>query len=50
MKELSANKTKIFCTIGPASESQQVMEQGVDAVSQSFVEPRSVVVFERRCK
>ena len=27
MKELPANKTKIVCTIGPASESQQVMEQ-----------------------
>jgi pyruvate kinase len=27
MKELSANKTKIVCTIGPASESQEVMER-----------------------
>jgi pyruvate kinase len=27
MKELPANKTKIVCTIGPASESQQVMKQ-----------------------
>jgi hypothetical protein len=26
------------------------MEQGVDAVSQSFAEPLSVVVFERRGK
>jgi len=25
--ELAQNKTKIVCTIGPASESQQVMEQ-----------------------
>jgi len=27
MSDLPANKTKIVCTIGPASESQQVMEQ-----------------------
>src|SRR4030042_2280704 len=27
MKELPLNKTKIVCTIGPASESQQVMER-----------------------
>jgi pyruvate kinase len=27
VKELPANKTKIVCTIGPASESQQVMER-----------------------
>jgi pyruvate kinase len=27
MRDLPANKTKIVCTIGPASKSQQVMEQ-----------------------
>jgi hypothetical protein len=27
MKELPPNKTKIVCTIGPASDSQEVMEQ-----------------------